>query len=246
MSGEQPKFELTGPQIVGSALAAVTAAVAASYLGVSGTVIGAALMSAGTTVGTSVYSHYLKRTGDKVKEHTVTAWRGQVAGADGGASTLVAAPAKAPRRRLQWARVAAVTVLVFGVSMGSILAYQGVAGRTVADQIAGQPAKKAERDKPLVRRDKRAEHPVRVPPDRPVATPSAADSRSSIPAPKATTGAPAATPAPASTLTPSGAPSPEPSRSAPEASAGASSPAEPPPLSPEEDEVAPEGQDPTR
>ena len=58
MGGEQRKFELTGPQIVGSTLAAVTAAVAASYLGVAGTVIGAALVSAGTTVGTAVYTHY--------------------------------------------------------------------------------------------------------------------------------------------------------------------------------------------
>ncbi|MEU7744629.1 hypothetical protein [Nonomuraea sp. NPDC049158] len=75
MSGEQRKFELSMPQIAGSALAAVTAAVAASYLGVGGTVIGAALMSVASTVATAVYTHYLKRTGEKVKQHTVIAWR---------------------------------------------------------------------------------------------------------------------------------------------------------------------------
>ncbi|WP_433517265.1 hypothetical protein ACQP2T_17940 [Nonomuraea sp. CA-143628] len=75
MSGEQRKFELSLPQIAGSALAAVTAAVGASYLGVGGTVIGAALMSVASTVATAVYTHYLKRTGEKVKQHTVIAWR---------------------------------------------------------------------------------------------------------------------------------------------------------------------------
>ncbi|MEV0345596.1 hypothetical protein AB0H88_07515 [Nonomuraea sp. NPDC050680] len=75
MSGEQRKFELSMPQIAGSALAAVTAAVGASYLGVGGTVIGAALMSVASTVATAVYTHYLKRTGEKVKQHTVIAWR---------------------------------------------------------------------------------------------------------------------------------------------------------------------------
>ncbi|MFC4116712.1 hypothetical protein [Nonomuraea zeae] len=234
MSGEQRKLELTGPQIVGSALAAVTAAVAASYLGVSGTVIGAALMSAGTTAGTAVYSHYLKRTGDKVKQHTVSARRGQVAAGEsrGGTSTLVERPAAARRGRLPWARVSAVAALVFAVSMGSILAYQGVAGRTVADQIAGKPEKKAERERPLIRRDKQPEHLVRMPPTQPVATPSAKASPSPAGTPTVTTaptGAPAATPAPASTATVSGSPSPEPSLSQPEVSAGASPPAAVPP-----------------
>ncbi|MEV4250576.1 hypothetical protein AB0J63_45160 [Streptosporangium canum] len=54
------------PQIVGGALATMTAAVAASYLGVAGTVIGAAVMSVGSTVGGAVYTHYLKRTGSQL------------------------------------------------------------------------------------------------------------------------------------------------------------------------------------
>ncbi|WP_433240737.1 hypothetical protein ACQPYK_35010 [Streptosporangium sp. CA-135522] len=65
MGGRQ-RFELSMPQIVGGALATMTAAVAASYLGVAGTVIGAAVMSVGSTVGGAVYTHYLKRTGDQL------------------------------------------------------------------------------------------------------------------------------------------------------------------------------------
>ncbi|MFI6174840.1 hypothetical protein ACIA8R_04815 [Nonomuraea sp. NPDC051191] len=74
MTAEQRKFELSVPQILGSALAAVTAAVAASYLGVAGTVIGAAVVSIASTVASAVYTHYLKRTGERVKQHTLSAW----------------------------------------------------------------------------------------------------------------------------------------------------------------------------
>ncbi|MFF5206968.1 hypothetical protein [Streptosporangium sp. NPDC000396] len=65
MGGER-RFDLNLPQIVGGALATMTAAVAASYLGVAGTVIGAAVMSVGSTVGGAVYTHYLRRTGDQI------------------------------------------------------------------------------------------------------------------------------------------------------------------------------------
>ena len=116
MGGEQRKFELTGPQIVGSTLAAVTAAVAASYLGVTGTVIGAALVSAATTVGSAVYTHYLRRTGEKVKRHTV-ARRARARRGGRGGRRAVHAPRRdrtrgrtggeSPRRRLPWAKVAA-------------------------------------------------------------------------------------------------------------------------------------------
>ncbi|GII76398.1 hypothetical protein Sru01_13800 [Sphaerisporangium rufum] len=61
------RLDLSTPQIAGSALAAASAAVAASFLGVHGTVIGAALASVGTTVGGTVYTHYIKRTRDRFR-----------------------------------------------------------------------------------------------------------------------------------------------------------------------------------
>lgn len=66
--GGKEGLDLSAPQIAGSALAAATAAVAASFLGVTGTIIGAAVASAATTVGNTVYTHYLKRTRDRLKE----------------------------------------------------------------------------------------------------------------------------------------------------------------------------------
>ncbi|MGN9780053.1 hypothetical protein ACTMTF_01410 [Nonomuraea sp. ZG12] len=229
MSGEQRKFELTGPQIVGSALAAVTVAVAASYLGVAGTVIGAALMSAGTTVGTAVYTHYLKRTGAKVKKHTVTAWHGHLAEKEpsAGQSTPGATPEPAQRGKPSWIKVAVAAALVFAVSMGGILAYQAVAGQTVADQITGKPRQEAKRDKPPLRQHKHVEPALQPPATQPAMTPSGHVS----PRPTATTPTPTAQPAstPTSTPEPSGSPSPAPSQSPPEGTAETPPPGERPP-----------------
>jgi hypothetical protein len=61
-------FELSGTQLLATALAAVTATVAASYLGVAGTVIGAAVGSVLSAIATAVYGHSLRRTHARVRE----------------------------------------------------------------------------------------------------------------------------------------------------------------------------------
>lgn len=66
-SGER-RFDVTGLQVLASVLATVTGAVAASYLGVAGTIIGAAVMSLASTAGSAVYKHYLGRTAGRLKE----------------------------------------------------------------------------------------------------------------------------------------------------------------------------------
>ncbi|MFC6899531.1 hypothetical protein ACFQGX_30060 [Nonomuraea dietziae] len=157
MSGEQPRFELSVPQIAGGALAAVTAAVAASYLGVAGTFVGAAVASIASTIGGAVYTHYLKRANEQIKQHTVIAWKdredtapihvdgeGELATAvqatvrpdEPHSDTLVMAPIER-RRRIPWARLLAAAALVFTISTGVILAYQGVSGSRVDEQTRG-------------------------------------------------------------------------------------------------------------
>ncbi len=66
MSGR--RIELSATQVTASVLAAVTGAVAASYLGVAGTIIGAAVVSFASTAGTVIYRHYLGRTQEKLRE----------------------------------------------------------------------------------------------------------------------------------------------------------------------------------
>ncbi|MYS88022.1 hypothetical protein [Embleya scabrispora] len=59
-------------QVVGSALAAISSAFLLSTLGVAGTVIGAALASVVATVGSAVYVHLFRRTGEQLRDVRAT------------------------------------------------------------------------------------------------------------------------------------------------------------------------------
>jgi hypothetical protein len=63
-----PRFELSWTQLIATALAAITATIAASYLGVAGTVIGAAVVSVMSAVSNAVYGHSLRSTHARVRE----------------------------------------------------------------------------------------------------------------------------------------------------------------------------------
>lgn len=73
-SDREPKerrIDLSLPQVAGSAVAAVAAAVAASQLGVYGTILGAGVMSVVATCGGSVFQHFFRRTGEQIRGATV-------------------------------------------------------------------------------------------------------------------------------------------------------------------------------
>jgi hypothetical protein len=73
----RPRLQLSATQLVASALAAVTATIAASFLGINGTVIGAAIASVLTVAGNAIYSHSIHRTRERVRTAVpVTARRG--------------------------------------------------------------------------------------------------------------------------------------------------------------------------
>ena len=63
----RPQMELSGVQVVASLLAALTGAVAASFLGVAGTIIGTAVMSVAGTAGAAIYRHYLARSKERLQ-----------------------------------------------------------------------------------------------------------------------------------------------------------------------------------
>jgi len=69
MSGR--RIELSATQVIASMLAAVTGAVAASYAGIGGTVIGVAVMSVASTAGAAVYQHYLGRSKERLRSAAV-------------------------------------------------------------------------------------------------------------------------------------------------------------------------------
>jgi hypothetical protein len=66
MSDGDTRFELSWIQALAGALAAVTSAVLLSTVGVAGTLVGAAIGSLAATVGSAVYSYYLRATHDRV------------------------------------------------------------------------------------------------------------------------------------------------------------------------------------
>lgn len=65
---ERRRIELNGTQVAASALAAVSSAFLLSSLGAAGTMIGAAIASVCATVGSAVYIHLFRRTGDQLRD----------------------------------------------------------------------------------------------------------------------------------------------------------------------------------
>jgi hypothetical protein len=188
-NGKVCGVRLSVVQIVGGALAALTAAIAASFLGVAGTVIGAAVMSVATTIGTDIYTHYLRRTRAKVKQHTPTGRRQRPTEPEAAEQTAgePATMPHEPRGRLGWLSLGVAAALVFTISFGGILIYQVLAGHTVADQVNGTTGKKAEPSRRRGPTERRAEPATRwQQPRSATPTPSGSPPASLSPTPSAT------------------------------------------------------------
>jgi|tagenome__1003787_1003787.scaffolds.fasta_scaffold20721415_1 hypothetical protein len=140
-------------KIVASALASITAAVAASRFGIDGTLMGAGLMSLIASVSTAFYSSTMNTTKAVAKRslgrEDPTAEGQEAATPAEGTAEGEQVPAAAsspvdpsPRSRfawLRWEQVAAATVLIFAVSMGVITAIEAVAKEPVSVLVGAQP-----------------------------------------------------------------------------------------------------------
>jgi hypothetical protein len=128
------RFSLSGTQVIASALAATTATVAASYLGVAGTVIGAAVASVLTVVGNAVYSHSIRRTGERVRDVVPIAarWTPRIP-----VPQPAPLPRRAARRRGTWQVLAAACVGVFAGVLVVVTAVELIAGRPLTDLVRG-------------------------------------------------------------------------------------------------------------
>ncbi|TQS44548.1 hypothetical protein [Cryptosporangium phraense] len=82
---EEPKkfLGISGPQVLAGAMAASTSAVAASYLGVAGTVVGAGLGSVIATVTTAVYQKSIQRSNKVLAKVVTTTVGGKTESLDG-------------------------------------------------------------------------------------------------------------------------------------------------------------------
>lgn len=135
-SHDSPRFRLSLIQLIASALAAVTAAVAGSFLGVNGTVIGAAIASVLGVVGTAIYSHSLERTGERVRTVVPSSARWL---SDPRVPQPTPAPV-APRRTHPLARAGAAAAVVFAAALVVLTGVELVAGRPVSDLVTGKAA----------------------------------------------------------------------------------------------------------
>ncbi len=64
---ETPRLGVTTVQVSASAAASVTSALAASFFGVAGTLIGAAVGSIVSTIAGALYTEYLRRAGERIR-----------------------------------------------------------------------------------------------------------------------------------------------------------------------------------
>lgn len=141
-------LDLSPTQIVGGALAAMTAAALGSRLSVAGTIVGAALASIIAAVAGSLYTASLRRTHDKVKtvfwtgqpneveEPTVMEILDDREGHVAGQRSHLVAPESVDsspgHRKLNWKRVLVAALAAFGIAAVSLTAFELVTGNAIS------------------------------------------------------------------------------------------------------------------
>jgi hypothetical protein len=134
----RPALHISGTQVLGGALAAITAAVAGSTLGLNGTLAGAAAGSIIGTVGGAVYTHSLRRTREGVRVVVQRAPATRAAVPAASVETAAAAPALDGGRRFSRpVAIAAASAVAFGVGVGTLTLGEVVAGRPASSIVAG-------------------------------------------------------------------------------------------------------------
>jgi hypothetical protein len=137
-------------KVTAGTFAAVSAAVVGSYLGVAGTLIGAALASIIGSVATEVYASSLNRGYTRLRAFRPVVAVPPATPVTGAASAEPTAvhgvrrPEPAPTvskiaaHRPRWKKVALATAAIFVLAVGVISAVEVIAGRSLAS-IAGRP-----------------------------------------------------------------------------------------------------------
>lgn len=138
--------ELSALQLIAGALAAMTSAWLASWLGVAGTLIGAAVGSIVAGIASTLYSASLQRGIERSKTLLVTEQGSVVEGAAEGEESTVEAQAviddePAPRSnwktllaRVNWKTVALVSATTLLVAIAAIGAYEVISGRSFGNE----------------------------------------------------------------------------------------------------------------
>ncbi|MBW6436000.1 hypothetical protein KZ829_19850 [Actinoplanes hulinensis] len=123
------------PKTVAGTLAAVSAAVAGSFLGVAGTLIGAAVAALISSIGTEVYHRFIDR-GTRRLQTAFTVAPAAVGTPDVPATDE--APSGENDRRVHWKRVGLAAAAFFALGMGTLTTAELFAGRSAADVTNGR------------------------------------------------------------------------------------------------------------
>ena len=123
---------------IAGALAAVCAAVIGSFLGVAGTLVGAAVASIIGSVGTEIWARSIKKGREKLQPTFVkvpaAVGTPEVAAATGDDSPSHTVPG-APKKQIRWKRVLLVAGVAFALAMGSLTVFELVSGKSLAAAV---------------------------------------------------------------------------------------------------------------
>jgi hypothetical protein len=142
-------LDLSVTQVVGGALAAMTAAALGSQLSAAGTLVSAALASIVAAVAGALYTASIRRTREKVKTVFYTGQPNEVdeptvidivADSEGhikGQRSHLVEPEpdrspRGPRPKLNWKRVVVVALAIFGIAAVSLTAFELATGRALS------------------------------------------------------------------------------------------------------------------
>jgi hypothetical protein len=231
-SAKKRAIDLSPSQVLGGALAAMTAAAIGSRLGAAGTIIGAAAASVVAAVAGAVYTASLRRTHAKVR----TVWSGRWSSipatvemigdrADPTAANAApqhTAPRRAPllpgRWRIPWKPAAVGALLAFGIAAATLTGLELISGRalsggegTTVTQVTQQDAG-SDRVKPDPETEA-AKDETPAPSSEPTQSPEPSTSPSSSPEETTATPDPEPTTTPIPTAGPSSSAAPSPSGS---------------------------------
>ena len=181
--------QLGVPKLLAGALAAASGAVVASFFGIEGTLIGAALVSLLVVPAEALYTHSLASAHRVARRSLVRRGSEQAGASEGGEG-------EADPQPIRWQRVAVAAVVAFGLAVGAITGVEAVANQPLASLLGGRPRPGASTSVGVVvgGADRSAPPAIRAPATSTVSTsPSGSAATTTAPVGVPTTTAPAST-----------------------------------------------------
>jgi hypothetical protein len=129
--------QLRVPKLLAGGLAAVSGAVVASFFGVEGTLIGAALVSMLVAPAEALYTHSLA-SAHRVARRSLLRRLGDQAGTSQEGESEEG-ESQAQPRPIRWQRVAVAAVLAFGIAVAAITVVEAAANQPLASLVGSRP-----------------------------------------------------------------------------------------------------------